>query len=125
VDLSYANRPELQVEAAKLQATRLGERVRWGEFLPKAFLTWEAGALGEAWTDDIGEVYGAGYKDDPVLKREWRLMLELNWNVGGNKVSYTYDKDKKAPSITQYAAGQGTSLRKNNLTIGILDGLDA
>ncbi|OQA55420.1 MAG: Outer membrane efflux protein [Candidatus Omnitrophica bacterium ADurb.Bin277] len=123
IDLSYANRPELQVEAAKLQATRLGERIRWGEFLPKAFLTWEAGALGEAYRG-IGEAYGAGYKDDPDLKREWRLMLELNWNVGGNKVSYTYDRDRKAPSISQYLAGAGTQIRKNNVTIGILDGLD-
>ncbi len=122
IDLSYANRPELKVEAAKLQVTRLGERIRWGEFLPKAFLTWEAGKLGEAYR---GIYIYDGYKDDPDLKREWRLMLELNWNVAGNKVSYTYDKDKKAPSISQYLAGAGTQIRKNNLNIGILDGLDA
>ena len=51
-------------------------------------------------------------------------MLEVNWNVGGNKVSYTFDRDKKAPSISQYLYGEGTALRKNTLNLGVLDGLD-
>lgn len=132
IDLSYGNRPELQVEAAKLQANRLTERVRWGEFLPKANLTYQFGALGEAYTNDAvraqwGTTGGldGGYADEPVLKKEWQLMLELTWNVGGNKVSYSFDRDKKAPSISQYLYGDGTGLRKNSLNVGVLDGLDA
>ena len=126
IDMSYTHRPELQVEAAKLQATRLGERIRWGDFLPKVFLTYEVGELGEAYVRG-GELFGngVGYRDEPDLKKEWRLMLEMNWNVGGNKVSYTWDRDSKAPSISQYLAGDGTYIRKNNLNIGVLDGLDA
>jgi outer membrane protein TolC len=127
IDLSYGHRPELQVEAAKLQAMRLGERIKWGEFLPKANLTYKFGALGEAWLNN-GAVYGgSGYdaKNEPILKKEWQLMLELNWNVGGNKVNYTFDRDKKAPSITQFDQAMGTTLRKNGLTFGVLDGLDA
>lgn len=121
IDLSYEHRPELQIEAAKLQATRLGERIRWGEFLPKAYLTYQFGALGEAYLDAY--VYD-GYQNDPHLKKEWQLMLELNWNVGGNKVSYNFDRDKKAPSVQNWYTG-GTALRKNGLTVGVLDGLDA
>lgn len=126
IDLSYEHRPELQIEAAKLQATRLVERIRWGEFLPKANLTYKFGALGEAYLHP-GTTYGGSYpvaKNDPDLKKEWQLMLELNWNVGGNKVGYVFDRDYKAPSITQYEQATGTSLRKNSLNVGVLDGLD-
>jgi len=127
IDLSYGHRPELQVEAAKLQVMRLGERIRWGEFLPKANLTYQFGALGEAYLNN-GAVYGgSGYnaKNEPILKKEWQLMLEMNWNVGGNKLNYTFSRDKKAPSITQFDQASGTMLRKNGLTFGVLDGLDA
>ncbi|HNX68143.1 MAG TPA: TolC family protein [Candidatus Omnitrophota bacterium] len=127
IDLSYANRPELQIEAARLQATRLGERIRWGEFLPKAFLTGEWGALGEAYRYQgyTSANSNVDNYDEPALKKEWRLLLEMNWNLGGNKVNYTYENDHKAPSITQYLYGQGTHITKNGVTIGVLDGLDA
>lgn len=128
IDLSYGHRPELQVEAAKLQAMRLGERIRWGEFLPKANLTYQFGALGEAYLHP-GVAFGGGpgsnSKNDPILKKEWQLMLEMNWNVGGNKVNYTYGRDQKAPSITQFQQASGTYIRKNGMTFGVLDGLDA
>jgi outer membrane protein TolC len=127
IDLSYGHRPELQVEAAKLQAARLGERVRWGEFLPKANLTYKFGSLGEAYTEDgaTQQGYGPGYKTSPTLKKEWQLMLEMNWNVGGNKVGYSYDLDKKAATLTTFD-GQGINkVTKNTLSFGVLDGLDA
>lgn len=126
IDMSYGNRAELQIEAAKLQVTRLTERIRWGEFLPKAYLTGEWGALGEAYRYQGygGTGSNVDNRDEPDLKKEWRLMLELNWNVGGNKVSYTYDRDHKAPSITQYLYGQGSQTTKNSVNFGILDGLD-
>jgi outer membrane protein TolC len=126
IDLSYGHRSELQVEAAKLQVMRLGERIRWGEFLPKANLTYQFGALGEAYLNP-GAVFGGNYnaKNDPILKKEWQLMLEMDWNIGGNKVNYTYSKDHKAPSITQFDQASGSYLRKNGMTFGVLDGLDA
>ncbi len=127
IDLSYGGRPELQVEAAKLQATRLGEKIRWGEFLPKVFLTYDYGKLGEAYTGSASQenYVGPGYVDEPQLKKEWRLFLEVNWNAGGNKVNYTLDRDNKAPSITQYQQASGTVLKKQGLNVGVLDGLDA
>lgn len=127
IDLSYGHRPELQVEAAKLQVSRLGERIRWGEFLPKVNLTYQFGALGEAYLFP-GSAYNGQYpvaKNEPYLKKEWQLMLELNWNVGANKVGYTYSRDQKAPSITQFDQANGSYLRKNGMTFGVLDGLDA
>ena len=130
IDLSYGHRPELQVEAAKLQAARLGERIRWGEFLPKANLSYHFGALGEAYLDPESAYQqtvggGNGIKNDPIFKKQWQLLLELNWNVGGNKLSYNFDRDQKAPSITQYDQASGSYLRKNGLNFGVLDGLDA
>jgi hypothetical protein len=68
IDLSYKHRPELQIEAAKLQATRLGERIRWGEFLPKAYLTYQFGAMGEAYLKGYDDPV---YKNDPIFKKEW------------------------------------------------------
>lgn len=126
IDLSYGHRPELRVEAAKLQATRLGEKIRWGEFLPKAYLTYEVGALGEAPQDEYNRWNLDSFtKDEPDLKKDWRLMLEIDWNLGGNKINYTYEKDDKAPALTQYQGTQRTNARKNGFTVGVLDGLDA
>ncbi len=125
IDLSYGHRPELQVEAAKLQAARLGERIRWGEFLPKANLTYQFGALGEAYSDSNFATPGVTEPLSPVLKNEWQLMLEMNWNLGGNKVNYTFSREQKAAALTQYDMATGTMLRKNGLTFGVLDGLDA
>ena len=122
IDLSYGHRPELQVEAAKLQATRLAERVRWGEFLPKAFLTYDFGTLGDSYTPLVAPYNGA---DTPNPKKQWQLMLEMNWNLGGNKVGYTYNRDYRAPNLTAYGGGTKTFIRKNSVDIGILDGLDA
>lgn len=128
IDLSYGNRPELRVEAAKLQAARLQEKVRWGEFLPKAYLTYEAGQSGEA--DQKGPfsdaVHGGTplYSNKPVLKNDWRFLIEMSWNVGGNKMGYTYDRNQRAPSLTQYESATGTQLRANGFTVGVLDGLD-
>jgi outer membrane protein TolC len=130
IDLSYGNRPELQVEAAKLQAARLGERIKWGEFLPKANLTYKFGELGEAYTADgskqaLYDWQNVGYINKPQLKKEWQLMLEMNWNIGGNKVNYTFDRDYKAATIGSYGAYDSSFLRKNGMTVGVLDGLDA
>lgn len=127
IDLSYGHRPELQVEAAKLQVMRLGERIRWGEFLPKANLTYKFGHLGEAYTSDgaAQNSEGPGYKTRPSLKKEWQIMLEMNWNVGGNKVNYTYDLDKKAQTLTTYEGAGINKVVKNSFSVGVLDGLDA
>lgn len=129
IDLSYGHRPELQVEAAKLQAARLGERVKWGEFLPQAYLTYKFGGFGEAYTQDGQRQHfgqdNPGYDTNPAMKKEWQIMLEMNWNLGGNKASYTFDNDHKAPSITTFEGASGTKTRKNGLSFGVLDGLDA
>lgn len=127
IDLSYAHRPELHEQSAKLQAARLNERVKWGAFLPEAYLTYKFGGFGEAYTEDgASQQYkGPDYKTSPTMKKEWQIMLEMNWNVGGNKVAYTFDNDHKAPSISTYEGGNGTKTRKNNMSFGVLDGLDA
>jgi len=120
IDLSYGNRSELQVEAAKLQAARLGERIRWGGMLPTADLTMELGRAGERFT---GPTVPEAPKFD--LKNEWRLMLEVNWNLAGNKVSYTHEQDERAPAISQFLGGRGSTTQRDKLSVGVLDGLEA
>ncbi len=116
VDLSYEHRPELQVQTAKLQSARLEERIRWGELLPHGDVVLEFGRLGEAFDVDTR---------DPKLRQEFRMMLELSWNVGGNKINYTFENDERAPSVSQFQSGAGTQITRNNASIGLLDGLDA
>ncbi len=114
VDTAYTNRPELRVEAAKLQSARLEERIRFGKFLPQADATLEFGKLGEAFDEnDL----------TPSMEREFRFMLEFNWNVGGNKIGYNYDNNQTAPTVSQFQGGAGSNTRGNTLTFGLLDGL--
>lgn len=116
VDLAYQNRPELQVEASKLRSARLEERIQWGELIPHVDLTMEFGKLGEA-ANEISL--------DPKLRKEFRLFLEATWNAAGNKVSYQFENDARAPSVTQFAqGGAGTGTTTNTVTLGVLDGMD-
>lgn len=114
VDLAYQHRAALQVESAKLEAARLQERIRWGEIMPKGDLIFEVGRLGEAFDTDTLT---------PSRRPEVRVGFEFNWNVGGNKVGYTYDHDNRAPSVSQFLSGQGSRLRSNKFSVGLLDGL--
>ncbi len=114
VDMSYLNRAELQVEAAKLESARLEERIKWGKMIPQADAVLEFGKLGEAFNS---------VTTAPQLRREFRFMLEFNWNAGGNKLGYTFENDEKAPSVSQFQGGSGTQTSRNTLSLGLLDGL--
>lgn len=116
VDLAYKNRPELQMESSRLTAARLKERSQWGEMVPHADIVLEPGALGEA--QDIDTT-------NPKLRKEWRLMLEVKWNMWGSTTSYTHEDDQKAPSVTQFLSGSGSRTRTNTVKFALLDGLDA
>ncbi len=116
VDLAYQHRPELQVEAAKLESARLEERVRWGKTLPSIDATMEFGKLREAFVTDTL---------NPSFNPEFRFMIECNWNVGGNKVNYTYENDERGATVSQFQGGSGTVTRRSTFTAGLLDGLSA
>ncbi len=115
VDLSYQHRPELQVESSKLESARLEERIRHGKLMPTADVVLEFGKMGEAF-DNI-EV-------NPGLRREFRLMLEFNWNFAGNKVNYTFENSESAPSVSQFQGSTGSQTTRNTIAVGILDGLE-
>lgn len=116
IDLAYQNRPELQVEAAKLRAARLGEKISQGAFGPRLDVTMEFGELGEAFIRN---------SNDPPHRTEWRLGFELSGNVLGNKAKYTFDDDQNAPSVTQFQQGTGSRVKRKGMTVGFLDGLSA
>lgn len=116
VDLAYQHRPELQVEAARLEAARLEERVKWGGLLPRADITLEFGKLGEAFNEN---------SLDPKLRKEYRLLLEFQWNLAGNEVAYTFENDEKAPSVSQFQSGSGSQTSRNSFTANILGNLEA
>lgn len=114
VDMSYMNRAELQVEAAKLESARLEERIKWGKMIPQADAVLEFGKLGEAFNS---------VTTAPGLRQEFRFMLEFNWNAGGNKLGYTFENDARAPSVSQFQGGSGSQTGRNTLSLGLLDGL--
>ena len=114
IDLAYEHRPELQVEAAKLQASRLAERVRWGQMIPHADVVLEFGKLGESLSD---------ISLDPKKQKEFRFVLEVNWNAGGNKLGYTVEDDERAPSVSSFQGTEGTATKRRTFNLNLLDGL--
>jgi outer membrane protein TolC len=51
--------------------------------------------------------------------------MELTWNAGGNKLNYTYENLRTAPSVTSFQDQAGTVIRRNTFSVGVLEGLDA
>lgn len=114
VDLAYQHRAQLQVESSKLDSARLQEKIRIGEFMPKLDMTIDFGKLGESFKV---------VRQEPGLRPEFRALVELSWNIGGNKATWSYENDEKAPSVSQFQGGAGSTTRRNSLTVGVLDGL--
>lgn len=115
VDMSYGHRAELSVQISQLQAARYGERARWGGFVPKADLLVDWGVLSEAFKE---------FTNNADHKSEFRVMIEVDWNAFGNKLNYTREDDKRAPSVTQFQSGAGTITHRNSFSVGLLNGLD-
>ena len=114
IDLAYQNRPELQVEAARLRVGRLEEQVARGVFLPRADLTLGMGELGEAFIANT---------TNPPHHSEWHLTLEISQNLFGNKMKYIHGHDQNAPSVSQFLQGTGSLVKKDRMEMGILNGL--
>ena len=70
----------------------------------------------------LGEAFNA-VASEPGLRNEFRMSLELSWNAGGNKVSYSYENDERAVSVTQFAQGTGSQTFRSTLSVGVLDSL--
>ena len=115
IDVAYLNRSKLQVEAAKLEAARLQERIRWGALMPKVDAILDFGKLGEAF--DVQSM-------EPGLRKDFRFGLEFTWNLAGNTMEYTFEHDQKPPSVAQFLQGTGSSSKRNAINVGLLDGLD-
>lgn len=113
-DLAYQHRSKLQVEAAKIESARLEEKIKWGELMPQVDVVFEFGKLGEAFNSA---------DTNPGLRREFLLMLEFDWNVGGNNLGYKFSNDERAPSVSQFLQGTGSQISTNSLSAGLFDGL--
>ena len=114
VELSYQNRPDLQVESSKLKATQFAYRVALGKQLPQLDAIMEFGKLAEAFNSD---------SESPTYRGEFRVGMEASYNLGGNTLKYSLDRDKHAPSVTQFQSGQGTKTLSNTFSVGLLDDL--
>ncbi|MDD5084740.1 MAG: TolC family protein [Candidatus Omnitrophica bacterium] len=118
IELAYENRPDLKVETERLRSARYGRWAARGGFLPQLDLVLGFGQMGEAYKNR-----GAIFLQKLYHGGEFHFGLEAKWNVGGSTFKYVYDNDQKAPSVTQFAAGSGTTTRKNTFTASFLDDL--
>ncbi len=112
IELAYQNRPDLQVEAAKLKATQFAYRVSLGQRLPQFDLLLEYGELAEAFISDTLE---------PKHRPEFRLGMEMTWPFLGNTLKYAYDNDQHAKSVTQFQSGEGSRTVSNSFSVKFLD----
>jgi outer membrane protein TolC len=117
IDKAYENRPDLQVEAAKLKAVQLAYRLALGRRLPQMDFLVEFGELAEAFLLDLPT------EDGPNHRHEFKVGMEVTWPVAGNTFKYTYDHDQRGPSVTQFLTGAGSRTRANSFSLGFLDDL--
>ncbi len=114
VDLAYQHRAQLQVDSYKLDSARIQEKIRTAEFMPKLDLTIDFGKLAEAFFQDT---------DSPGFREEFRLLLEFSWNIGGNKLTYTFENDEKPPAVSSFQQNAGSQTTRHGLEMDILGGL--
>ena len=126
IDLAYAFRPDLQVEAAKLRAARLSHKIAGGKVLPEADLIVEFGQLGEVFVTNgaVNNPNSLG-TDKPPWKNEWKIGTELSWNASGNSLKYSFDRDEKAPSISQFLGQSGPTATTHTFQASLLDNLNS
>jgi len=115
LQMAYDHRPDLKQEVNRLRANIMAKRVAVGKLLPQTDLVMKFGELGESYTDLVKH---------PTHHPEWQCAVELTWNLGGSTMKYNYDRDQKAPSVSQYQGGQGTFTTKNSFTVALLDNLE-
>ncbi|MBI4550128.1 MAG: TolC family protein [Candidatus Omnitrophica bacterium] len=115
IRLAYDNRPDLKMEVNRLRSSIMGKRAQVGKLLPQVNVTMDFGELAEAFTDTV---------DDPSHRPEWQFIAEVSWNLGGNTVKYTRDRDQNAPSVSQFQAGSGSTTDKHTFSLALLDNLE-
>ncbi len=120
IQMAYEHRPDLKLEANRLRSNIMAKRAAFGKLLPQVNVMLEFGKLGEIFTDAPDKAVAL----HPDPKPEWQSLVELSWNLGGSTVKYARDHDQKAPSVSQFQSGSGTTTRKDSFSVGILDNLE-
>lgn len=116
VDMAYAHRSDLQVEASKLHAARLSQKISAGKMLPEWDLVVEFGQLAEAF-ETVAHL--------PTYRDEWKIGSEISWNVAGSSARHTYDHDQRAPSVSQFLGTQGPISDTHTFNVSLFDSLNS
>jgi outer membrane protein TolC len=116
IDMSYQNRPELQMDAAKLSSARLEEKIRFGELMPRADISLDFGKTAEQYLS---------VTPHPGFRRNFKLGLEVKWNLGGSTASYNLNNQDSAPSVSQFDQQNGSHTHNNVFKVAAFDGLKA
>jgi len=116
VDMAYAHRPDLQVEASKLHAARLSRKISAGKMLPEWDLVVEFGELAEAFETVTHK---------PRYHDEWKIGSEVSWNLGGSTLKHAFDHDQRAPSVSLFQGQQGPISDTHTFNVSFFDNLNS
>ncbi|MCP4649373.1 MAG: TolC family protein [PVC group bacterium] len=86
MDLAFRNRPELKILQKSIEAAKYGEDIIRSEEFPNVSIIGNYGRSGEAF--DQREL---------TLAKEWKLMGQVKWFLGGNTVESGYTRDQVTP----------------------------
>jgi len=118
IRMAYDNRPEFVIGEHKVKARKYAEKVEKAGWLPQSSIFVEVGRNREVLDFDLNVREGR-------WESEFRLGVEVSWNLWGNTVRNVYDNNQEPPKQTGFSNnGSGHYTQQNTIAFGLLDGLE-
>lgn len=86
IDLAFKNRPEPKILELTIKAAKYGEDIITSETFPNVAVVGTYGRSGEAYSNR-----------DLALAKEWSIMGQVKWFLGGNTVETSFTRDRVSP----------------------------
>ena len=86
LDIAFRSRPELRIIEHTIKAAKYGEDIIRSEEFPNISLVSTYGRSGEAFS-----------QRELTLAKEWTLMGQVKWFLGGNTLESSYTRDQVTP----------------------------
>ncbi len=119
VKTAYEKRPEFIINKSKLDAAVYEVKAAAGGWFPQATGRFEIGQKAEAYIED---------DNNPAWDEEHRIVFDTSWNLMGNTLRYTYDKNRQGTGVEAIDPGNlgmdGYYDRINRVSVSVLDNLD-
>lgn len=120
LEIAYETRPEFVIQKSKVEASLYRYKSAVAGWFPQASFDYSFGQKAEAYIHD---------SNNPAWDEEHHIVFDLKWNLYGNNVQYTYDKNRQGVGVESSKPGSDLGIdgyydRKNSVTAGLLDGID-